>query len=77
MPELWLKAAEATYEHYQQNYARELVLLLESLQWEAAHTVLMERLVCQYILGEQSKQLRQHLETLANNTKWLRVCLDA
>jgi hypothetical protein len=73
VPDQWLKCAEAVYEHYQQNYGRELVLLLESMQWEAAHSVLMERLVCRYILAERGKELRTHLETLAANAKGLRV----
>jgi hypothetical protein len=64
IPESWIKAAEATYQHYKKNYEAELNLLLESEQWEAAHNVLMKHLLYELLLHENSHELNRILETL-------------
>jgi hypothetical protein len=64
IPETWIKAAEATYQHYKKNYRTELQLLLESEQWEASHTVLMNNLLYQLILHEKAEELTRILSIL-------------
>jgi hypothetical protein len=64
IPETWIKAAEATYQHYKKNYRAELELLIGSEQWEAAHTVLMNHLLYQLILHEKTEELTLILEKL-------------
>jgi hypothetical protein len=68
-----LKSAEAVYQHYHHNFDNELILLLESEQWESAHTVLMQKLVFRYILYEQKIQLTAVLDQLEKHKKWLKV----
>jgi hypothetical protein len=64
IPETWIKAAEATYQHYKKNYEAELNLLLESEQWEAAHSVLMKHLLYELLLHENSQELTRILDAL-------------
>jgi len=64
IPETWIKAAEATFQHYKKNYEAELNLLLESEQWEAAHCVLMKHLLYELLLHENSQELRRILDAL-------------
>jgi len=71
IPETWIKAAEAIYQHYKKNYRVELDLLIESQQWEAAHRNLMDNLLYQLILHEKYQELTHLLQILSNHIKEL------
>jgi len=72
IPETWIKVAEATYQHYKKNYIVELELLIDSEQWEAAHSLLMNNLLFRLILNEKSADLIRVLEILANQKAHLK-----
>jgi len=50
IPFAWIQAARAPYEHYKKNYVEEVSCLLDSNQWESAHQVLLQFLVCPLVL---------------------------